>query len=109
MTQPNIDTAKIEQVFAEEFEKHQARCFERIELMYTKKRPGFTFAMALGVIGLVSGILAAYYQLEASQNTRDTLIEIKIETIDKNYQRIETAIENNQKAIITELRAARER
>ena len=109
MTQPNVDTAKIEQIFAEEFEKHQGRCFERIDLMYNKKRPGFTFAMALGVIGLIAGALGYYYNVESAQSIRQAAIEIKVDGIDKNYERIETAIQENQRAIITELRAARER
>ena len=114
MATVNNDTKKIATAVDAGLTGHQKACFERLDFIFVRKRPGLAWSI-FGVSMLtLAGVLNAYWIFEGDQNSRQAIVETKIEQVEKAQDKYDAKIDvlidgqtkmiESQKVLIEELR-----
>lgn len=93
------DTKKISVAVDAGLTEHQKLCFERLDFIFIRKRPGLAWSIfGISMITL-AGVLNAYWILEGDQNSRTAITETKIEQVENAQNKIDDLL-NGQKMLL---------
>jgi hypothetical protein len=89
---------------------HQKACFERLDVLFVRRRPGLVWSIFGVTMLTIAGILNAYWVFEGDQNSRQAIVETKVEQVEKQQGKIDALIDGQnrmvdmQREIINEMR-----
>jgi hypothetical protein len=99
MTTRGTDTQKIAVEVDAGLSAHQKACFERLDFIFIRKRPGLAWSI-FGVSMLtIAGVLNAYWIFEGDQNSRQAITETKIEQVEKQQEKIDALLDGQAKMV----------